>query len=281
VGAPPPPNVLAAFGVRDDTSLTPLAGALEQSAWRAGDVVLKPVQASNPGEGEWVATVLDVIVEDGFRVIKPVRTVDGRWLEAGWTAWRWIDGEHERAKWRDVTVAADALHAAIPDAIARAAVDVRPAWLDTRRHRWALAEATVWHGAPLPPIVNAGEVERDLYNRAIALGPPLTADERAASQVVHGDIASNVLQLADGSGHAFIDMSPGWRPASSIGAQIAVEAVTWFHAPPETLDGFAPADLARACAFRLLCGLQVSADWATDFPGELKRFTRTMQLIGA
>jgi hypothetical protein len=273
--------VLAAFGVRGDTTLMPLAGGLEQSAWRADDVVLKPVQAFNPGEGEWVATVLDVIVEDGFRVIKPVRAADGRWVEAGWTAWRWFDGTHERTNWRDVVAAADAFHRALPDAIARAGLDAHPAWLDARTHRWARSEATVWHGAPVPPTINVNDTEWDLYHRAVALGPPLTDDERAGSQVIHGDVASNVLLLDDGTGHALIDMSPGWRPASSTGAQIGVEAVSWFRAPPATLDGFASADLGRACAFRLLCGLQMSADWSTDFPGELRAWTRTLDLIGA
>ncbi|HVT76167.1 MAG TPA: hypothetical protein VHD87_03990, partial [Acidimicrobiales bacterium] len=253
----------------------------EQTAWRAGDVVLKPVQEPNPGEADWVAGVLDAVDEDGFRVIKPVRSVDGGWLEDGWTAWCWFNGHHERARWREVVAAADAFHAAVPKAIAQAGVAAHPDWLDTREHRWARAEATVWHGAALPPTVNHGAVEWRLFERAIALGPPLTDDERAGAIVVHGDIASNVLRLADTSAHAFIDVSPGWRPAASTRAQIAVEAVTWFGAPIELLAEFPPADVARAAAFRLLCGLQASADWATDFPGEIEAWTRALDAIGA
>jgi hypothetical protein len=272
--------VLKAFGVRAE-GLLPLAGALEQTAWRAGDLVLKPLQAANHDEGEWVATVLDAIVEDGFRVIKPVRAFGGRWVEDGWTAWEWFEGEHERSDWRAVIAAGDAFHRAVRPAAEKAGVDVRPAWLDARGHRWALAEATVWHGGPLPVRVNRGELESTLFARAVALGPPLSAEEAGRCQVVHGDIASNVLRLRDGSGHALIDVSPGWRTPQSTAAQIAIEAVTWFHGPHDLLDEFAPADLGRACAFRLLCGLQVSADWAKDFPGELKRWTRTLELLGA
>ena len=281
MGVPPPEHVLTAFGVRADQELTPLAGALEQSAWRAGSVVLKPVQAPNPGEAEWVAAVLDVIVEDGFRVIKPVRTADGRWLEDGWTAWRWFDGDHERRAWPELIAAAAAFHRAALAAIAAASVDVRPAWIDTRSHRWARAEATVWHGAPLPPTLNTSQLENSLYERAVALGPPLTADEHADAQVVHGDVASNALRLHDDGAIALIDVSPGWRTAGSVGVQIAVEAVTWFHGDPALLDGLSPADMARACAFRLLCGLQASDDWERDFPRERARWTRTLGLIGA
>jgi hypothetical protein len=273
-------NVMKAFGVRAE-GLLPLAGALEQTAWRAGDLVLKPVQAANHDEGEWVAAVLDGIVEEGFRVIKPVRAAHGGWLENGWTAWEWFEGEHERTDWRAVIAAADAFHRALPAAIAQARVDFRPAWLDARDHRWALAEATVWHGAPVPLTVNDGAVESTLYARARALGPPLSGDSGDRLQVVHGDIASNVLRLHDGSGHALIDVSPGWRTPNSAAAQIAVEAVTWFHGPSDLLDEFAREDLGRACAFRLLCGLQASADWAKDFPGELQRWTRTLDLLDA
>jgi hypothetical protein len=271
---------LKAFGVRAD-GLLPLAGALEQTAWRAGDLVLKPVQAANDQEGEWVAAVLDAIVENGFRVIKPVRARDGRWLKDGWTAWEWFEGEHERREWRAVIAAGDAFHRALPSAIEKAGVDFRPAWLDTRNHRWALAEATVWHGAPLPVTINGGALESTLFARASALGPPLSGDDTSRLQVVHGDIASNVLRLHDGSGHALIDVSPGWRTPDSTAAQIAVEAVTWFHGADDLLDEFPPEDLGRACAFRLLCGLQASADWAKDFPGELQRWTRTLHLLGA
>jgi hypothetical protein len=278
-GSPPPASVLKAFKIPAREQLVPLAGGIAQSAWRAGDVVLKPVQEFNPGEGDWVAEVLDAVVEDGFRVVKPIRADDGRWLADGWTAWHWIEGEHRRKGWAEVIAASQRMHHALSEAIVTANVAPRPAWLDTRGHRWAISEATVWHGAPLPPVMNEGELEWSLFDRALRLGPPLSDAERAQCQVVHGDVSGNVLETE--AGLAFIDMSPGWRPAVSVDAQIAVEAVAWFKADPSELAGFATADLARACAFRLACGLQFSADWAADFPWEVESWTRVLDLIGA
>jgi Ser/Thr protein kinase RdoA (MazF antagonist) len=243
--------------------------------------VIKPVQDFNPGEGDWIAEMLDGIIEDGFRVIKPVRAADGRWLEDGWTAWRWIEGEHRRRGWEEIIDSARAFHRAVPAAIAQARLETRPAWLDTRGHRWALSEATVWHGAPRPSIVNDGQLENSLFERAMRLALPLPEADRAGCQVVHGDIAGNVLALADGSGVAFIDVSPGWRTPESVAAQIAVEAVAWFKGDPVLLAPFGQQDLARACAFRLLCGLQFSADWAADYPGEVATWSRVLDLIGA
>jgi hypothetical protein len=280
---PPEPAVLAAFSLRD----TPqhLKGGISQTVWRVGDVVLKPVQEANPGEAEWVATALDAIHEDGFRVAKPVRASSGAWMFNGWTAWRWFEGEPCVDQWPAVTEAARAFHRALPEAIVRAGLDPMPAWLEPRSHRWARAERAVWHGAPLPGEFG-DRAEWSLYERAVALGPPLTRAEEAASQVVHGDIPSNVLIDRAANAMAFIDVSPGWRPPSSVDAQIATEAVAWFAGDPSLLDEVSAvtggtAAMARVCAFRLLCGFQASANWADDYPGEVANWTRVLDLLGA
>ncbi|MEY2469299.1 MAG: hypothetical protein QOF21_1997 [Actinomycetota bacterium] len=276
--APPPDDVRHAFGLVGEPKHLP--GGISQTVWRVGDVVLKPVQEPNPGEGEWVADVLEAMEEDGFRVSKPVRAEDGRWLVGDWTAWRWIEGEHCRERWSDVVEAARAFHREVPEAVARVGRDPKPSWLEPRGHRWARAERTVWHGAPLPSVVNDGAFEWSLYERAVALGPPLTQNEEAACQVVHGDIAGNVL-TAPKLPLAFIDVSPGWRTPASVDAQIVVEAVAWFDGDEALLDEIARPEAARAAAFRLLCGLQASENWAAEFPGEIENWTRMLGLIGA
>ena len=269
---PPPELVLRAFGLRAAPQHLP--GGLTKSAWRVGDAVVKPVQEPNPGEGEWVADMLDALAEDGFRVAKPLRSVDGAWTVDGWTAWQWLDGEHVQHTWREVTTAARALHTAI-----RAFAAEKPAWMDARSHRWAQSERTVWHGAPLPSQANYDVPEWRLYERAVALGPPLTEDARRAAQVVHGDVAGNVLALSDGFG--FIDFSPGWRPPVSVDAQIVVEGVAWFGGDEALLAEVDPADVARACAFRLLCGFQFITLGVEFDPDEVARFARVLDAVGA
>lgn len=276
-GAYPPDKVVRAFGASGEPA--PLAGNLRQSAWRYGDVVLKPVDEPNPGEGDWVADVLDAMAEDGFRVIRPVRADTGAWLYDGWTAWRWLEGEHARDNWPAVVAATDAFHAELRAAAARVGHGARPDWLDTREHRWARAERTVWHGAPLPPTINTGELEWSMFQRAVALGPPLSSADQQRCQVVHGDVAGNVL--VDSGVYAFIDMSPGWRPPESSTVQALVEAVAWFGGDDSLLDGVDTAHAARACAFRLLCGLQVVEDWMTVLPDEVKAWEHVLRLIGA
>ncbi len=276
---PPAPMVLAAFGLRGEPRH--LKGGISQTVWRVGDVVLKPVQEPNPGEGDWVATALNTIDERGFRVAKPVRATNGAWLYNGWTAWHWIEGDHCLDRWRDVIDAARAFHTELPRAAERAGLRAQPEWLEPRSHRWARSERTVWHGAPLPEQAIYDVPEWAEWERARAAGPPLNAAEEAQCQVVHGDVAGNTLVGAGVDTIALIDVSPGWRSAASVDAQIAVEAVAWFGGEEALLDEVAAADIARACAFRLLCGFQALTIGMQFNPDEVARFARVLDVIGA
>lgn len=280
---PPPVDVLRAFGLRDGP-LMPLAGNISQTAWRVGDAVVK--RAQDPLETEWAAAIFDAVVEEGFRVHRPISTRAGAWIADGWTAWRWIEGNHEAARWRDVLAASRALHRAIPAAARAIGRDERPAWLDARTHRWAVAERVVWHGAEMPTTAVYDVPEWELWDRARALGPALTSEEAAASQVVHGDVSGNVLSSPAFEEVVFIDMSPGWRPASSVEAQIAVESVAWHGGDESLLEEIAArpggrAAMARACAFRVLCGFQALFVGGGFNPRETERFARVLDAIGA
>jgi hypothetical protein len=80
---------------------------------------------------------------------------------------------------------------------------------------------------------------------------------------------------------ALIDVSPGWRTPASVDAQIAVEAVAWFGGDEALLDDVAAPDVARACAFRLLCGFQALTVGMKFNPEEVARFSRVLDAIGA
>lgn len=279
IGDPPPSAVLRVFGLTDEPQH--MKGGISQTVWRVGAAVVKPVQEPNPGEGDWVADALDSIEENGFRVAKPVRSESGDWLVDGWTVWRWLEGDHCLHRWRDVTAAARAFHRELPRAVRRAGLASKPAWLDARAHRWAQSERTVWHGAPLPEQAIYDVAEWAPWERARAAGPPLTAEEEDGSQVVHGDVAGNVLAASAVAPVALIDVSPGWRTPESVDAQIVVEAVAWFSGDEALLAEVAPADIARAVAFRLLCGFQALTVGMTFNPDEVARFVRVLDAIGA
>jgi len=106
----PGPEVLASFGASADPVSLPGG---EGTAWRAGEVVLKP--AGDPRVARWTADLyrdLDSLGPEGpldpsaarrdpgFRVPRPLRTVAGDgaagdWvaqdaLAGAWVAWQWL-----------------------------------------------------------------------------------------------------------------------------------------------------------------------------------------------
>jgi uncharacterized protein (TIGR02569 family) len=105
------------------------------------------------------------------------------------------------------------------------------------------------------------------------------------SQLVHGDLAGNVL-FADGQAPAVIDFSPYWRPAGYALAVAAVDVLVWPAAPPSILDALDSEErrdqlLLRALLHRLVaeslgppdpesgrrCMTRPSRWWTWSWPG--------------
>jgi uncharacterized protein (TIGR02569 family) len=242
-----PEGVLAAFGVAGVDPVR-LAGG-QGTAWRAGQVVLKP--ADSPRAGRWFADVYDALTGPGFRVPRPVRAVTGDWVAQGWTAAQWVDGAAAdwsgvSPRWPGLIAVSRALHAALAD------IPVPP-WRDTEENPWVIGDQVAWGERDPGPLLGpgAGRVARQVRPLRAALRPV-----DLPGQLIHADLAGNVL-FADGMPPAVIDFSPLERPASLPLAIVAVDALQWRGARPEVLDQFADEPdfdqlLARALIYRLV-----------------------------
>ncbi len=245
---PPPPVVLAAFGVAGEPM--PLVGGQGRS-WLAGGLVFKPVD--DEATTVWAAGLLERIHEDGFRVARPARTSDGRWSASGWAAARRVDGEHE-PRWADVIGAGEALHRAIRH-------EPRPGFLAQRDDPWATGDRVAWDELPIEPFARSVE---GLVRLAEARRPLRNTD----AQLIHGDLTENVL-FADGLAPAVIDLSPYWRPTGFASAIVIADALVWHGAGSELLD--AAPDVAerrqlviRALIYRLVTHVVIRPGWPTD-----------------
>jgi uncharacterized protein (TIGR02569 family) len=231
--AEPPTEILAAFGV--NARPEPLSGG-QATAWRAGDVVLKPLDMSIDAL-RWQAEVLGSVEPDGFRVAAPMRSQDGELVVDGWTAWPMLVGTHA-PRWADVVAVGERFHRAL------AGVERPAAVLDARTDGWTRADRIAWGEQPAGRFARVPEVAHLLGARAAVSAP---------SQLIHGDLSGNVL-FADGLAPAVIDLSPYWRPSAYASAIVAVDAVLW-HGAALALLSTAAADaqlLVRALLFRLL-----------------------------
>jgi uncharacterized protein (TIGR02569 family) len=236
----PPAEVLAAFGV----SARPerLSGG-QGNAWRAGDVVFKPLDMPIDAL-RWQAEVLGSVEPDGFRVAAPMRSQEGELVVDGWTAWPMLAGTHAR-RWADIAAVGQRFHRAL------AGVERPAAVLDARTDGWARADRIAWGEQPAGDFARVPEVAHLLTIRT-AVGAP--------SQLIHGDLSGNVL-FADGLPPAVIDVSPYWRPSAYASAIVVVDAVLWYEAELALLSTVA-ADaqlLVRALLFRLLASRDVAA----------------------
>jgi uncharacterized protein (TIGR02569 family) len=239
----PPEAVLVAF----EASAAPerLAGG-QGLAWRAGDVVLKPLDMSLEAL-RWQSDVLGSLVCDGLRVAAPLASRAGELVVDGWTAWPYLAGAH-LPRWAEILAVGERLHRTL------SGVERPTAMLDARDDVWARADRIAW-GEQSPGDFRAVPEVAHLL--------ALRAEVDAPSQLIHGDLSGNVL-FADGLPPAVIDLSPYWRPAQYASAIVAVDAVLWHSADLALLGTAARAQLViRALLFRLLA----TADPAGAAPG--------------
>jgi hypothetical protein len=117
----PPAEVRTAFGATGDPER--LAGG-QGTAWRLGDIVLKPIDMSEE-ELNWQADLLPSLRADGFRVSNPRRTGNGLLVVDDWCAWEFVAGHHQDRRWADIVRGGEAFHAALSRV-------PRPTFLDLR-----------------------------------------------------------------------------------------------------------------------------------------------------
>lgn len=228
-----PAPVRAAFGLVGDA--VPLAGG-QGSSLRIGDAVLKPVDAPAGAAGEavaaeveWAAGVAERLANGGpgrgFQVPRPLRAADGRSLVDGWCGAEYLPGEPGPAgRWDELLAAGRAFHAALRD-------EPRPGFLARRTHRWAVADRVAW-GEEAGRTEQAPELVPELGSVLGELVAARRPVREARCQLVHGDLAGNVLFPAGGD-PVVIDFSPYWRPVGFAEAVVVVDGLLWYDAPGE------------------------------------------------
>jgi len=168
-----PAAVLAAFSVRDE--VVALEGG-QGSSVRAGALVLKP--GADIEETEWFASLSDRVVRHGFRLPRPIRAIDGRWVVADEVAWEGRDllaGPRStlllrrlrrlRRMSRPLDLEAQLVHGdlsgnvLLESGLDPSVIDVSPYWRPSRyADAVVVIDALLWWNAA--PSVRVGEVTR-------------------------------------------------------------------------------------------------------------------------
>jgi uncharacterized protein (TIGR02569 family) len=239
-GNPPPRRVLEAYGAVGEP--LPLSGG-QQRAWRVGDLALKPQDQSLDALRWQVDHLPEVAGRMPLRVAIPVATRLGDLAMHGWTAWPFLEGTHADRRWRDVIAVGDQFHASVRDL-------GRPAFLDARTDRWALADRYAWDELDARTLGPTDDIRR-----LTALTGP--AQGGGAGQLIHGDLTGNVL-FHPTLPPAVIDFVAYWRPAAFATAIVVADALVWEGAGPDLLYAVATEHpdigrfVVRALLFRVV-----------------------------
>lgn len=204
---PPPADVLHAFGATDH--VIGIAGGQGQN-YRSGNVIFKP--AKDDEETNWIAEFYLTTACKGFRLPKPIQTNEGNFIYRGWQAWEYIEGRHERGRWKDIVEVCVRFHQAIAD-------HPRPTYFDQREQNpWVIADKVTW-----------GELEIEHHPR---IAPDIERlreclyEVNEKPQLIHGDFGGNVL-FSEELPPAVIDFSPYWRPVEFAIGVIIADAIVW------------------------------------------------------
>ncbi len=254
VAVQPPARVFDLFAVPDDAMA--LEGGHGHSVL-AGDLVLSP--GRDPQTADWLNPVVAPLAAEldherprSLRLAMPIPTRDLHWVVDGWAASRY---EPDTTPCRDLDVllaTGRLLHARLA-----ARVGTRPNGIRDRENRWTRAELAAFgerQPVGLPTSVAA------LTTRILAA---LDATGIGPDQLVHGDLAGNVLLDKDGI-PLVIDVAPYWRPALWADAVCVLDAVLHLGADASVMAQWASGAerqaMLRAALFRLMSDVNPDLD---------------------
>lgn len=256
----PPDHVLDLFVA--EGVLEPLPGG-QGMTWRAGDLVLKPGHDESEAWRALAQARLAVRLDERsprlLRVALPVPARDGNLTADGWAATRFEPGTTPCHDLPALRATAHLLHAHLATAVPE-----RPAGLDVRTDRWAVAERQAYDARAAVDAA-ADRSEDGLRDLVAMLAAELDDTDLGRDQLVHADLAGNVL--LDATGVPFvIDLSPAWRSPLWAEAVCVLDAVLWLGAGRDALDDWSHGAhrqaMLRAALFRVL----------SDQPCDVRRY---------
>ena len=232
---PPSVDILQAFG----TASHPVGISGGQGGnYRTGDLILKP--AKDDEETNWIAEFYLAAACEGFQLPRPIRCAQGGFVYNGWQAWEYIEGGHQKGRWREIIEICVRFHHAIADY-------PRPAYFERREQNpWVIADKVTW-----------GEIEIEHHPRIAPAVEKLSKcldGVSEKSQLIHGDFGGNVLFSRPPT---VIDFSPYWRPVEFAVGVIIADAVVWERADLSLIEtgkkfNNFPQHLARAELRRII-----------------------------
>ncbi len=201
-----PKNILDSFNMKEKPILLPGG---QGDNYKAGNIVLKRVE--NVSEYEWIAVTLKGIKQAGFRVPCYLKSIKEHWVENGWMAYEFIEGEHRKNNWDEKFKLCEKFHGSLKNLPC-------PEFISKRTNPWAIADRVTWGEQTIThyPLL------QEQLNKLQKLLKPIDLP----NQIIHGDFTGNIL-FHDVLPPAIIDFTPYYRPKDFAKAIMMVDAIVW------------------------------------------------------
>ncbi|KAK2745278.1 hypothetical protein FQN57_003973 [Myotisia sp. PD_48] len=258
-----------------------LAGG-EGQCVRVADTILKPIYTLD--EAKYLCQLLDTLAKNEnksgkYQVAEPLKAQSGDWIVEGWYATRVIPGQSGQAgrNWNTVLSASLAFH----ETLSRLE-SACPSFIPARNHKWAKGDKLAWDEDIGDSITITSEYA-DQFRQLLDMRKPI--QQSLKYQLVHADIASNILLPGKEGGHppGIIDLTFYWRPAEYASAVLVSDGLLWFEAGEDLVRMVGIGEyrlqlLIRALIFRLVVSSEAQKDGDFD-PSEPQAFQRAIDLI--
>jgi len=194
----PDESVLNQFGLKGKAVFLPGG---EERTFRVGDVILKHLYNDTLEYALLIADYYSQIKEDGFRIPRLIKTLDGKWVtEDRWSAWTFLEGNHDyKPHIKETIIAIGKFHEAIKDM-------PKPLFLETVNSPYLRADKMAWGDKPNSIHPDVRKMVEDLY----AIRTPVIGLD---DQLIHGDLNPSNILVHKTLPPAIIDIAPYWRPA--------------------------------------------------------------------
>jgi len=227
-------DILRAFNITGTT--TKLPGG-QGTSIRVGDYVIKPV--ADADYTNWCMSVLDDIIPRGYRISKPMRSIDGNYVYKNYVCTRFEIGVEQDGMIDEKLKISKAFH---NDLNNRSFLDM-PYAVDP----WSSAHRIVWREMRLPEQIHSsskGIVEPLLMR--------LDNRNRKNGQIIHSDLGGNIL-FDKSLKPLIIDFSPTIGTRDYADAIMVCDQIAWAEVSLEYLDRIHDKqNVLRAVLFRLI-----------------------------
>jgi uncharacterized protein (TIGR02569 family) len=199
-----------------------------------------------------------------FIVPTPLKGRDGNFVQDGWTASVFCDGDdNPKRKLKELLVASRSFHGALKDI-------PEPPFLNQRTHPWAVGDRVAWREQEVEIVPALASI----YIELVRMRQDVVVTSQP--QLVHGDLSGNTL-FSDGSSPVIIDFSPFWRCVEYAEAIAVVDGIMDFDQGKELIDLGGSGHLwlqlvVRALIFRLVARSQLTGIFGVVSENEMGRF---------